>query len=63
MDGDGPAAPALEQGRALFNARMGQLDLSCADCHDRLAGNRLGGARIPGGRANAYPIYRLEWQG
>ena len=62
------AGPALEQGRALFNARMGQLDLSCADCHEPrdkggLAGSRLGGARIPEGRANAYPIYRLEWQG
>jgi sulfur-oxidizing protein SoxA len=68
VDGDGPAAPALAQGRALFNTRMGQLDLSCADCHESrakggLAGNRLGGARIPEGRANAYPIYRLEWQG
>ena len=63
VDGGGPAAPALAQGQALFNARMGQLGLSCADCHDRLAGQRLGGARIPEGRANAYPIYRLEWQG
>ncbi len=63
VDGSGPAAAALEQGRMLFNTRMGQLDLSCADCHDRLAGGRLGGARIPEGRANAYPIYRLEWQG
>lgn len=63
VNGGGPAAAALAQGRALFNTRMGQLDLSCADCHDRLAGNRLGGARIPEGRANAYPIYRLEWQG
>jgi len=68
VDGEGPAAPALAQGRLLFNARMGQLDLSCADCHESrarggLAGNRLGGARIPEGRTNAYPIYRLEWQG
>ena len=52
----------------LFNTRMGQLGLSCADCHEPraeggLAGDRLGGARIPEGRANAYPIYRLEWQG
>lgn len=68
VDGSGPAAAALEQGRMLFKTRMGQLDLSCADCHEPrdkggLAGSRLGGARIPEGRANAYPIYRLEWQG
>ena len=53
----------VEAGAALFGTRMGQLNLSCADCHDLLAGGRLGGARIPEGRANAYPEYRLEWQG
>jgi len=56
-------AGAVEAGEALFTARMGQLNLSCADCHDGLAGGRLGGARIPQGRVNAYPEYRLEWQG
>ncbi len=54
---------AVAAGEALFTARMGQLNLSCADCHDGLAGGRLGGARIPQGRVNAYPEYRLEWQG
>lgn len=41
---------------------MGQLDLSCADCHDRLVGRRLGGSVIPPGNALGYPSYRLEWQ-
>ena len=54
---------AVAAGEALFTTRMGQLNLSCADCHDGLAGGRLGGARIPQGRVNAYPEYRLEWQG
>lgn len=52
-----------EQGRQLYRQRIGQLDLSCADCHDRLAGQRLGGSVIPQGHATGYPIYRLEWQG
>ncbi len=39
------------------------MNLSCAQCHDGLAGQRLGGARIPQGRSNGYPLYRLEWQG
>lgn len=56
------AQPALAKGRALFFQRMGQLDLSCADCHDTLAGHRLGGSRIPQGHPNGYPEYRLEWQ-
>jgi sulfur-oxidizing protein SoxA len=41
---------------------MGQLDLSCADCHDARWGGRLGGSTIPQGHANGYPLYRLEWQ-
>ena len=63
IDGSGPAQAALEQGRTLFMERQGQLNLSCAQCHDGLAGQRLGGARIPQGQPNGYPLYRLEWQG
>lgn len=60
---DGKAATALlARGKHLFEARMGQLNLSCAQCHDALAGQRLGGAVIPQGHPNGYPLYRLEWQ-
>jgi L-cysteine S-thiosulfotransferase len=54
--------PYRERGRALWRQRLGQLDLSCAQCHDERAGLRLGGNRIPQGHANGYPLYRLEWQ-
>lgn len=60
---DGPARPFFEAGRALFGLRQGQLNLSCAQCHDGLAGQRLAGAVIPQGHPNGYPEYRLEWQG
>jgi L-cysteine S-thiosulfotransferase len=60
---DGPARPFLESGEALFNTRQGQLNLSCSQCHDGLAGQRLAGSVIPQGHANGYPEYRLEWQG
>lgn len=53
---------ARERGRQLFHRRIGQLDLSCASCHDALAGRRLGGSVIPQGHPTGYPIYRLEWQ-
>ena len=53
---------AQKRGEALFNQRIGQLDLSCRDCHDKLAGKKLGGNTIPQGHATGYPIYRLEWQ-
>jgi L-cysteine S-thiosulfotransferase len=52
----------LKQGQQFFNQRMGQLNLSCAQCHEERAGLKLGGSLIPQGHPNAYPIYRLEWQ-
>lgn len=52
----------LQQGRKLFNERMGQLNLSCAQCHQDRAGLKLGGSLIPQGHPTAYPIYRIEWQ-
>jgi sulfur-oxidizing protein SoxA len=54
--------PFRERGAALFQQRIGQLDLSCATCHDQLAGGKLAGVPIPQGHANGYPLYRLEWQ-
>lgn len=60
---DGAARPFYEAGKALFTTRLGQLNLSCAQCHDDRAGQRLGGSVIPQGHPNGYPEYRLEWQG
>jgi sulfur-oxidizing protein SoxA len=60
---DARLAPFRAQGQRLFQQRQGQLDLSCAMCHDRHAGQRLGGSMIPQGHATGYPLYRLEWQG
>lgn len=52
----------LKQGQQFFKQRMGQLNLSCTQCHEERAGLKLGGSLIPQGHPNAYPIYRLEWQ-
>lgn len=52
-----------QKGEQLFKQRMGQLNLSCTQCHDQLAGGLLGGTLIPQGHATGYPTYRLEWQG
>ena len=51
-----------ERGGELFRTRLGQLDLSCAACHDQNWGKRLGGTPIPQAHPVGYPIYRLEWQ-
>ena len=55
--------PFVERGRQRFEQRMGQLDLSCAQCHDKNAGGRLGSSQIPQAHPAGYPVYRLEWQG
>ena len=54
---------ARKSGEALFRARIGQLNLSCAQCHDDNAGQKLAAVAIPQGHPTGYPIYRLEWQG
>lgn len=55
-------APARAAGKALYSQRMGQLDLSCAQCHDQNWGKSLGGTLIPQGHPTGYPLFRLEWQ-
>jgi L-cysteine S-thiosulfotransferase len=60
---DEPKLAALRrQGADLFKRRQGQLNLSCANCHDDNAGRKLAGATIPQAHPTGYPIYRLEWQ-
>jgi L-cysteine S-thiosulfotransferase len=54
--------PFLQTGREMFIQRQGQLNLSCAQCHDDNWGQKLAGAPIPQGHPTGYPIYRLEWQ-
>lgn len=58
----GPMTPFYEAGQKLFTTQQGQLNLSCSQCHDALAGQHLGGSLIPQGHPNGYPLYRLEWQ-
>jgi sulfur-oxidizing protein SoxA len=59
---DERSKPFLQAGRDMFDRRQGQLNLSCANCHDDNWGQKLAGAPIPQGHANGYPLYRLEWQ-
>jgi len=54
---------STRRGQATFNRRQGQLNLSCAQCHDDHWGRSLAGSTIPQAHPTGYPIYRLEWQG
>lgn len=61
---DDPRLAAVRaRGQALFSTPMGQLNFSCAQCHDDNWGKRLAGSPIPQAHPTGYPIYRLEWQG
>lgn len=59
---DGRLTPFIEAGRKLFTRRIGQIDMSCAQCHDDNWGKKLAGSLIPQAQPTGYPIYRLEWQ-
>jgi sulfur-oxidizing protein SoxA len=59
---DAETRKAIESGRAMFTRRQGQLNLSCAQCHDDNWSGRLAGAPVTQGQPTGYPIYRLEWQ-
>jgi sulfur-oxidizing protein SoxA len=59
---DARVAPFTAAGRDFFNRRQGQLNLSCAQCHDDFWGKRLAGNIVPQGHPTGYPLYRLEWQ-
>jgi L-cysteine S-thiosulfotransferase len=59
---DALSKPFIAAGRAIFERRQGQLDLSCAQCHDDNWGKKLAGNLVPQAMATGYPIYRLEWQ-
>lgn len=55
--------PFIAAGREIFERRQGQLNISCAQCHDDNWGKRLAGNIVPQGHPTGYPLYRLEWQG
>ena len=60
---DGAALKHFEAGRAHYITRQGQLNLSCAHCHERNWGRTLLAEPISQGQSNGFPAYRLEWQG
>jgi len=59
---DAPAHATWEKGRDLYFTRIGQLDLSCSNCHDASWGKTLLAETISQGQPTGWPAYRLEWQ-
>lgn len=57
---DGPAAETWEQGKEMYYTRYGQLELSCANCHEQNYGNYIRADHLSQGQINGFPTYRLK---
>lgn len=57
---DGDAAPFWEQGKELYYQRVGQLDMSCSNCHEDNYGNMIRADHLSQGQINGFPLYRLK---
>jgi len=57
---DGDAASFWERGKELYYTRVGQLDMSCANCHENNFGKMIRADRLSQGQINGFPTYRLK---
>ena len=57
---DGPAQDYWEQGKEMYYTRYGQLELSCASCHEDNNGNYIRADHLSQGQINGFPTYRLK---
>ncbi|WP_306147651.1 MULTISPECIES: sulfur oxidation c-type cytochrome SoxA [unclassified Roseibium] len=60
---DGPAKEWFNKGKDLYYTRVGQLDMSCSNCHEDNYGNMIRADHLSQGQINGFPTYRLKWQG
>jgi sulfur-oxidizing protein SoxA len=57
---DGPVAETWEKGKEIYYTRYGQLELSCANCHEDNYGNMIRADHLSQGQINGFPTYRLK---
>lgn len=60
---DGEAAPFWEKGKDMYYTRYGQLEMSCANCHEDNFGKNIRSDHLSQGQINGFPLYRLKDQG
>lgn len=49
-----------ERGKDMYYTRTGQLDLSCASCHEKNNGKYIRADHLSQGNVNGFPTYRLK---
>lgn len=57
---DGPAADTWKQGEELYYTRFGQLELSCANCHEDNYDNYIRADHLSQGQINGFPAFRIK---
>lgn len=57
---DGPVSETWEAGKELYYTRTGQLELSCANCHEDNYGRMIRADHLSQGHINGFPVYRLK---
>lgn len=57
---DGPASEMWEKGKEIYYTRYGQLELSCANCHEDSYGMMIRADHLSQGQINGFPTYRLK---
>ena len=57
---DGPGQSTWELGKELYYTRTGQLELSCANCHEDSYGMMIRADHLSQGQINGFPVYRLK---
>ncbi|TDX28493.1 sulfur oxidation c-type cytochrome SoxA [Rhodovulum visakhapatnamense] len=57
---DGPARSTWEKGKEIYYTRYGQLDLSCANCHEQYFDHYIRADHLSQGQINGFPSYRLK---
>jgi len=57
---DGPAQSTWEKGKEIYYTRYGQLELSCANCHEQNYDNYIRADHLSQGQINGFPAYRLK---
>ena len=57
---DGAARETWERGREIYYTRYGQLEFSCANCHEDNWGRMIRADHLSQGQTNGFPTYRLK---
>jgi sulfur-oxidizing protein SoxA len=58
---DGAARPFFEKGQDYFYRRMGQMDMACANCHEKYVGKHLRSDLLTQAQINGWPVYSMGY--